>query len=247
MFFRKSRLLFFFAFIFAIHGMGLAKQELTIIYEGNAQFEIILQKGQRILIDVYDPDRLSRPANRSDILLSTHHHWDHYRKEYAQSFPGMCRDRPGQWVKQDLTIRAIPASHAADFVEPLHPDDEMLIFSICYQKFHLVHMGDTAQLRLVKDQMKWLQDVDVMMVNLRYDPRGYLDPVGFGPIEQIKPGLVIPSHLDRVSGEYAAKTRQGFQRSNNSVTLRKGSLQKPDLLLFLGENAREFPFLPKWE
>lgn len=247
MLFRRGGLWFFSVFFFTIVELGWAEQKFTIIYEGNAQFEIILNTGQRILTDVYDPDRLSRPAGPDDILLTTHHHWDHYHKEFVRSFPGTHRDYQGQWSDHDLKIRSIRASHASCFVEPLHHDDEMLIFSIRYHQFHIVHMGDTAQLKLEKSQIKLLKNADVVITNLRHDPRGYLDSIGFGPVQQIKPSLTIPSHLNRISGEYAIKTRQGFQTVKNSAVIRASHLRKPEKILFFGKNAREFHSLPEWQ
>jgi hypothetical protein len=63
-----------------------AQNEVTIYYEGNAQAELLCCEGTRILIDVALPDRLSKPATKSDILLTTHMHSDHYNPRFA--FPG---------------------------------------------------------------------------------------------------------------------------------------------------------------
>ena len=57
-------------------------------YGEYAQFEISDLNGQRILVDIFDPDKLSSPADDDDILLTTHSHWDHHNQDFQAAFSG---------------------------------------------------------------------------------------------------------------------------------------------------------------
>lgn len=226
---------------------GCTERKITLRYEGNAQFEIMDESGSRVLIDVYDPDKLSRPADAKDILLTTHRHWDHFNQEFVDSFPGTHYDRVGQWTVQALSICSVRASHSAIFKEPMYFDEEMLVFCLEFNGFRIVHMGDTAQLRLEKNQRKQIKHADIFITNLRHDPNSYFDPIGFGPIQQIKPRIIIPSHMDRHSGEYALDKWKGYRSAGSDVTIRRKDLARPIKLLFIGTNARELSSLVEWE
>ena len=44
--------------------------------------------GQRVLVDIHDPVKLSRNVSKQDILLTTHTHWDHWNEAFQTQFPG---------------------------------------------------------------------------------------------------------------------------------------------------------------
>jgi hypothetical protein len=54
-----------------------ASPAVTVFYEENGQVELLSSKGTLVLIDVWDPSKLSRPATKNDILLTAHTHPDH--------------------------------------------------------------------------------------------------------------------------------------------------------------------------
>jgi hypothetical protein len=63
--------------LFSLASYSFAAPSIEIHYAEYAQVELINSKGTRILIDVFDPSRLSRPATSKDILLTTHTASDH--------------------------------------------------------------------------------------------------------------------------------------------------------------------------
>ncbi|HBX70345.1 MAG TPA: hypothetical protein DEH25_13440, partial [Chloroflexi bacterium] len=64
-----------------------AAGEITLIYSENSQFELIDEAGNRVLIDVMNPEVVSAPPTGTDILLTTHQHPDHLNASFISNFP----------------------------------------------------------------------------------------------------------------------------------------------------------------
>ena len=89
-------------------------KEIRIYYEKEAQIELVSPGGTLVLIDIANPDALSKPATRKDILLTTPTHYDHFNRSFADSFPGrQMRMERGEIKLRDVNIKGIAASHSA--------------------------------------------------------------------------------------------------------------------------------------
>ena len=87
---------------------------MTLIYEAYAQFEIIDPAGQRVLVDISDPEKLSYPVSATDILLTTHTHWDHYKPEFQAAFPGdQLFVQAGSLSLSGVEIQGLASAHNA--------------------------------------------------------------------------------------------------------------------------------------
>ena len=76
------------------------------------QVELISARGTRVLIDVHDPEALSSPRTKKDVLLTTHNHGDHRNLDFVKSFPGQQLDvKIGEIKMEDVMIRGI-AQHS---------------------------------------------------------------------------------------------------------------------------------------
>ncbi len=215
---------------------------VTLYYHGNAMFEILSPSGPRVLIDVYDPALLSKPAGEQDILLTSHHHHDHYQADFAGTFPGQQIDRQaGEVVTEEVRITSIPSSHNAG--ERLRlAGGTNYIFLIEIGGLRIVHFGDIGQDHLNPDQLEVLKPVDVAISQLRnpYSDMGMQDLKGFVLMDQVQPALFIPTHASLETIQFALNRWTGYLSDGDSVFINPARLnQEPGILLF-GSNAHKY-------
>ncbi|MGD0247924.1 MAG: MBL fold metallo-hydrolase [Candidatus Limnocylindrales bacterium] len=131
---------------------------LTIYYEDNAQVELISPTGRRILIDVWDPSLLSKPATANDILLTTHEHSDHYIPSYVDSFPGQKITIEEDQIKlPDVSIVSIAAAHdEGQLIAPTGGSDYIFVIDIA--GLRVAHFGDLGQDKISDPGPLVLQD-----------------------------------------------------------------------------------------
>jgi L-ascorbate metabolism protein UlaG (beta-lactamase superfamily) len=212
-----------------------APPTLTIAYEENCQAELIAPSGQRILIDVYDPTRLTSPATSTDILLTTHTHSDHYLESFETTFPGKkITNKTTELTVGDIKIKSIAASHDSSPINPDAPSNH--IFIIEFNGFKIVHGGSTGQLKLTPEQLSAIgSDVDVAFMVLfntgGADPN---DTKAIDMIEQVNPKLEIPTHAKLGIIQAAGKDWSATFSSHKTVTIPHDQLPAQTSLLLLG-------------
>ena len=220
---------------------------VTIVYEENAQVEILSPAGQRVLVDVWDTGRLTRPATAADILLTTHSHADHYDAVWAGTFPGRTLTfREGSIEQGDVTITGIPAAHNEG--DPFLPKDGTdYIFVIDVGGLRIVHFGDCGQAALTPTQMKAVGRVDVAVSQLgnAYSDVDATNHRDFDLMNQVRPAVLIPTHVDvDVDGlavvKLAATDWHAAYTLDPSVTLTRDGLPTTTTALFMGLNAQVY-------
>jgi L-ascorbate metabolism protein UlaG (beta-lactamase superfamily) len=195
-----------------------------------------------VLINVYDPALLSKPAVEQDILLTSHHHHDHYQADFTGSFSGQQIDRQaGEVVAADVRITSIPSSHNAG--ERLRlAGGSNYIFLIEIGGLRIVHFGDIGQDRLTPDQLEVLKPVDVAISQLRnpYSEMGMQDLKGFVLMDQVQPGLFIPTHANLETIQYALIRWTGYLSDADSVFIDPARLSRAPGMLLFGLNAQKY-------
>lgn len=201
---------------------------------GEAQVELTGPDGVHILIDVADPDSLSCVPTERDILVTTHLHYDHIKKYFADSFPGQqIRMERGEITRPGLRIRSIIASHNAYPPSHVLGGDDFIIV-IDWGSLRIVHFGDFEQTEFTADQLAELADVDIAFVPL-------YNPVIGRAVEQAKPRLLIPTHMSNSSGMKELVQRWPVREVEQDwVRLAKGDVPVDTTLLLVGDWARRF-------
>lgn len=212
-----------------------ASSGVTVIYEGVAQFELLPAGGPRILFDVQSPERLTGPATKDDILLTTHEHMDHYSWGFQSQFPGkQLYAQPGRLDAPGCRITALTAGH-----DPYGPgSNNFMIVEVAGLK--IAHLGDLGQKALTNEQLEALRGVDVVFVLLESAmPRYFaMDPLtNLGLVEQIQPKIVIPTHADETVIGEAARRWPAVYTTAERVTFSREKLPAKMTLLVMGENA----------
>ena len=176
---------------------------MTIYYEENAQVELIGPDGQRVLIDVYDPKKLSSPAVEGDILLTTHTHSDHVQATFYKAFPRRAAVHEGGVIERPgLKITGIASSHSAT-AELEDVNASNYIYLIEMGGLRIAHFGDIGQEALTGDQLAALGQVDIAISQLSnsYSQMNATNKKGFNLMDQVKPRLIVLTHRDLAAVE----------------------------------------------
>lgn len=208
-----------------------------------AQLEITSPQGIRILIDVATPDDLSRPATKADVLLTTHRHPDHWNDDWGQSFPGTSYFGGAPFVRGDVKILAVPASHNGGTLA----DGTDTIFVVDVAGLRIVHFGDLGQDQLSPRQVAAIGTVDVAVSQLSndYSDMSLANRKGFLQMAQVCPRLLIVTHTmeGQPVAELAASTWPTLYTDSRTLSIVKARLPTRVTALLVGGNAGYGPKL----
>ncbi|MFC1883165.1 MBL fold metallo-hydrolase [Thermodesulfobacteriota bacterium] len=213
---------------------------VTIYYKSIAQFELINSRGTRVLIDVRHPEALSSPPTKKDVLLTTHYHATHYLLSFMKSFPGsQLKVKTGELKMEDAYIRSIASVHSEGF-EMKPENGTNYIFIVDIGGLRIVHFGDIGQDALTPEQLEALGKVDIAFISLIfiYSEMDSINRKAFNLIEQIKPRLIIPTHVDEVIGaKIAADKWVAYNSYKKSITISQKNLPDKTTIIFMDRNA----------
>lgn len=226
----------FIGLLFSLAIYSFAASAVTIYYEENAQVELISSKGIRVLIDVYDPSRLSSPATESDILLTTHTHPDHINHGFLSNFKGkQLFLKAGKIKTEDIRIQGISATHNPTY-------GVNFIFIVDMDDLRIVHFGDIGQESFTNEQLSMMGKIDlaVMQFDNVYSQMNVENKNGFKLMDQVKPRLIIPTHNSFKAAQYAMTLWPCLYSDKAFLRFSRDNLTKDTHLLFLGELAQRY-------
>ncbi len=228
---------------------ALAGNGLKLYYENNAQVELISPEISRVLIDVYDPGALFSPPTSKDVLLTTHNHGDHRRLDFVKAFPGKQLDlKTGEIKLKDVTIRGIASAHneGGEFKEE---GGSNYIFIVDMAGLRVAHFGDIGQKALTSKQINALGKVDIAITQLanRFSGMTAQNRKGFNLMDQVKPKLIIPTHLfDPSCATIAADKWIAFNSYKKHLMFSIENMPAETTIIFMGNNANliKLPYYP---
>ena len=219
-----------------------AEPALFIHYQEYAQIEILGPETCRVLIDVMEPAHLSAPVAASDILLTTHAHFDHINLAFADGFPGEeLRIRAGMIERPGCKITGIASAHNAGDAF-FQSGGSNYIFLIEAAGLRIAHFGDIGQDRFTELQLEQLGQLDVAIIQLanRFSDMNAQNEKAFRLIDQLQPRLIVPTHLDASTLALAVERFDSWYLLNSALELRAHlQIDRPNLIL-LGGHAVEF-------
>jgi len=226
---------------------------VDIYYGENAHFEIISPSGQRVLVDINNPEKLSTPADEGDLLLTTHTHWDHFNEGFQANFPGeQLFVQTGQLNALGVIIQGIASSHNAG--ERLLPDGGTnYIYLIETGGLRIAHFGDIGQTTLSEEQLNILGEIDIAITQLNnpYSDMNAENRKGINLMEQLQPRLIIPTHSNLDTIKLAVLQWGGYYAESTSVLVCESDLgQDGTKILLLGETIetiKKYIDLDAWE
>lgn len=164
---------------------------MKINYLGHSCFKVKC-KDLTILIDPYDESiGLKVPKIKADIVLTTHNHRDHNNCKIAGK-DALIIDGPGEYESKGVFIYGKEAFH--DNQEGVERG-VITMYLIEEEKIRIAHLGDLGQKKLTKEQLEFLDNVDVLLI-----PVGGQYTINAGEasdiINEIEPRIVIPMHYN---------------------------------------------------
>jgi hypothetical protein len=213
---------------------------ISVFYGENAQFEIVSPSGIHVYIDVHDPSAISVKGTIKDILLTTHHHPDHINTDMLDEFAGRQLDmKTGTLESGDVKVTGIASAHNAG--DPFSDEGGTnYIFIIETAGLRIAHFGDIGQDALTKEQLAVLGKIDIAMTQFdnSYSGMNTANRKGLRLMEQLKPRLIIPTHIGEDAVKLLGKSYPALYTRGNPVRISKGSLPDRGTVLFLGIIAK---------
>ena len=192
---------------------------MKIKWYGHSAFQIITEKGTRIIIDPYESGSFSgalsygQIEDEADIVLTSHDHADHnYVKDIKGKYDHI--NKAGEREIKNIKIKAIPCFHDSAGGKTRGSN---LIFVITADGLNLVHMGDIGH-PLDPALVKKLGKVDILLL-----PVG-----GFFTVDaviaqkimhDIKPGITVPMHYKTQKCNFPIAPVEEFTKNQKNVRL----------------------------
>lgn len=171
---------------------------------GHSYFQLVTTAGTKLVFDPHAIVEYGAPPLSPDIVVMSHNHNDHNRKEILanadskdlKAFYGITvKGKGGDWAKidekvKDVRIRTVPTFHDA---EEGAKRGKNSIFIVEADGLKFCHLGDLGH-ELSDEQVKAIGPVDVLMV-----PVGGIYTINGETakkvVDQLKPRLyVLPMH-----------------------------------------------------
>ena len=216
------------------------KDSIKLYYSDPAQIELISNKGTRVLIDVCTPEALSSPPTEKDVLLTTHNHGDHRRLDFVKSFQGQQLDvKIGEIKMEDVMIRGIASAHN-EGDEFRSEGGTNYIFIVDMGRLRIAHFGDIGQDALTPEQLSALGKVDIAITQLSnvFSDMNAANKKGFNLMDQVKPRLIIPTHIDQpICAKMAINKWTGYKSSKKFISISPEDLSDKTSILFMSQYA----------
>jgi L-ascorbate metabolism protein UlaG (beta-lactamase superfamily) len=204
-------------------------------------------------VDVYDPEKLSRPVGAADILLTTHTHWDHYNPEFQTAFPGeQLFLQAGSLEFQGSNIQGLASAHnAGDRLKSEGGTNYIYVIEI--GEMRIAHFGDIGQNTLTDEQLNTLGRIDIALTQLNnpFSDMSAENRKGINLMEQLQPRLVIPTHLNLETVKLAIAQWAGFYTEKPSLRICETDFSENGTqILLMGEAAGtmlKYIELVEWE
>jgi hypothetical protein len=220
---------------------------ITLRFEEAEQFELTLESGRHIYIDIYDMNAVQSVPTANDILLTTVLFPHHYDPAFDQAFPGQkLVGTHGTLKFDDVTVTAIDSTSVGGAIDHANPTNELMLIEA--SGLRILACGDEVQDTLTDEQKAALGGpIDVALCPLS-NLGGNPGPGGSklrNIITELGPTLVLPTHVIVEDLRDAADLWQATYAEKPEITLTKASLPAKTTMLLLGDQAANYGALLK--
>ena len=146
----------------------------------------------RIVIDPFSKEiGLKPPSLEADILLITHHHYDHNNTE-AVGGDYFLIDQPGEYEVKNIFIKGVQSFHDSQQGKE-RGFNTIYVIEAYDEELRVCHLGDLGQKELTPEQLEALGEIDILLI-----PVGGVYTIDAKTahkiVTQIEPKIVIPMH-----------------------------------------------------
>jgi L-ascorbate metabolism protein UlaG (beta-lactamase superfamily) len=196
---------------------------MKIKWYGHAAFQLISDKGIKIIFDPYEPGAYNgalsygKITDEADIVLTSHDHADHnYIKDIRGKYKHI--SKAGDYEIQSVKIKAIPTFHDNSIGKERGSN---LTFVLAADGLSLVHTGDIGH-ALDSELLKKIGNVDILLL-----PVGGLftiDAVQAAKLmNALQPSVTIPMHFKTNKCGFPITEVEEFTKNQDNVRVLKES------------------------
>lgn len=245
--------------VFTTSFISAAEPKVTIICGEDYQFELISPEGTRVFTNVASPDLLTALPRADDLMVVTHTgDSNQYLPSFAQSFPGQ-KLIAKIGVLEGKGVKVTGIASAFNPLSRFVPEGGTnYIYLIEMGGLRIAHFGSIGQDQLTEEQLGILGKVDIALMQLTnpYCIMNLENQKAFHLMNQIKPKLVIPTHIfssdskeTKVVLKFTIKKWRGFY-IDGLLTIDKADLTasgtKVLFVGYLGKICKGFKLAKRW-
>jgi L-ascorbate metabolism protein UlaG (beta-lactamase superfamily) len=217
------------------------KKALELRFYGHSCFQLTTSAGTKVVFDPHAINEYSVPPLSPDIVVMSHNHDDHNRKEQLanadskdlKAFLGVTpKGKVGEWAKIDATVKDVRIRNIGTY----HDEEEGAkrgknsIFVVEADGLKFCHLGDLGH-ELNEEQLRAVGPIDVLMIPVGgiYTING---EVAKKVVAQLKPRLfIIPMHYGTKANMDLPGPDEFLDGLKNVRDLKEGNLLEilPDL------------------
>jgi len=140
-----------------------------------------------------------------------------------------------------VSVTSIASAHdEGTAITPIGANDYIFVIEI--GGFRIAHFGDIGQKELLPDQLATIGRPDIAISQLA-NPLSTMDEnnkKGFNLMAQVKPHLIIPTHLSSATAQLASTTWHATFSSKPSISMTKGQLPTETTIVFIGNSGLSY-------
>ena len=202
---------------------------MVITWYGQSCFKI--QSGETVIFtDPFSKEiGLTPPRGQAQIVTISHQHFDHCCVDSLNGEPLVIKG-PGEYEAKGVNIKGIFSFH--DDQEGKERGTNT-IYVIEVEGIKICHLGDLGQKNLTSDQLKEIDEVDILMIPVGNAGATIDGEKAAEMINQIEPRIIIPMHYKIPGLVFKFDGVDDFLKemgAGKKETVDKLTLKKKDLL-----------------
>lgn len=212
----------------------------TSMQYGLNTYAITSSGGETIIVDPTAMPKKEVVDLNPVAIVSTHDHGDHTDAAYTDAYE--CEKilyKKGEITTKDFHIYTVASAHSGDEIDEKGTHYCMVIE---VDGLRLVHMGDTGQTKLTKDQLKKLGKIDIAFMQFEnsYSDMSLKNEKGFNLANQLNPTIIVPTHYTVVAMPKFKEKYGEVTKVENKLAISKEELPEKPLNVYVISNNHKY-------
>lgn len=212
----------------------------TSMQYGYNTYAITSSGGETIIVDPTEMPKKEVLDLSPVAIVSTHDHGDHTDPAYTDAYD--CEKlihQKGEITTKDFHIYTVTSAHSGDEIDENGTHYCMVIE---VDGLRLVHMGDTGQTKLTKNQLKKLGKIDIAFMQFEnsYSDMSLKNEKGFNLANQLNPTILIPTHYTVVALPVFKEKYGEITKVENKLAISKDELPEKAINMYIITNNHKY-------
>jgi hypothetical protein len=197
-------------------------------------------EGESVVVDPTSMPRIDVVDINPAAIISTHAHDDHVSIKFNESYEcPMILYTEDDINTKDFHIYTIPSSHADDKILE-DASNYIVVFEV--DGLRIAHMGDIGQTSLTQEQIDAIGEIDIAFMQFEngYSDMSLDNAKGFTLIEQLNPGIIIPTHYTDAATAVLSDKYGPITEFENVLTITKDEMPDNKLAVYHITNTHKY-------